>query len=227
MSTAQKTTAVKMPSFKIRKPDITMDEVASLSSNKGKFLDPGRHDVKIKSVELTKQNDKDPTFYNYKVTYENAAGATTRKTFLVPTESLKYAGSQNKNGQLFPYTMLAELFRALGETVTPATIWEHIVNYFGKNKLVGKTLSIDIGYTKAHVAYISKDNYELRDRNGNPILGANGGPVTGAKNEVLKEAIILGLNGVQEYSEITGHVPAEPKAEEDTDDAASEDEDVF
>lgn len=219
------TAVIKMPSFKARKPDITDAEVASINANKGKYLDPGRHDVKIKSVEMTKQNEKDPTFFNYRVTYADASGAEIRKTFLVPTESLKYAGSQNKNGQLFPYSMLAELFRSLGETVAPATIWELIIKYFGKGRLEGQKLTIDIGYTKAHIAYVSKDNYELRDRNGNPMNGANGAPVSGDKGEVKREAILLGLTNVQEYSEITGHVPVEAKTEESDD--AENDEEVF
>lgn len=219
-------TAIAMPKFAIKKLDVTDEQFAIANENKGnKFLGPGQHDVKIKEVlpqgpsvnKITGEGD--PTWYVFRVVYVGANGAEISDFIRTPTTKLTYASKYPK-GATFPLLMVGDFFRAIGEDFVPSKCNDLLVKYFGSNKLVGKELTIQVGYKGTHAAYDASNKcFILADKDGRPVDGS--GALTFSSRDEAKAYCLQNNIRIEAFPNVTAYVPGEVVEDIDVEDSVS------
>lgn len=218
MSDAFSFPAIKLKDIQI---DVSDDELGSLSGNR-EFIKPGKQRLKVSAMENKGAARNDSTFVNLMVTFESPTGATIRDFFMVPTTRLRYEGTPNAKGQLFPAQKLLKLFEGLGEEGSTKDLPKFINKYFSKKELLGATVEVVVGYKAPHVAYKGPDLYVLVDKDGHEMKTDSGEFVASGRDrkEAINNAIIAGYDGKKraDFPDILAYIPGEVHAEEvDTD----------
>lgn len=209
---------IAMPKFDLKKKgDVTDAEVAA-ASQKSKYLQPGNHDVKVESLVATGPSAKDPTWFKVQVNMVGANGGAVRETVLIPTVSCKYNAINNPKGALFLYSKLQAFFRAVGEEMNGDNVYFLCDKYFGKGKLTGTALNLDIGYKGNHAKFIKEGEFQLVDRDDQPYRDKAGViPTFASRDEVEAYSAENGL-AFQKYSEILKFTPKHTEVADDAED---------
>lgn len=213
----------EFPSIKIKDIalDVSDEELSSLSTNR-EFIKPGRQKLKVSIIENKGVAKNDSTFLNAMVTFEAPTGATIRDFFMVPTTRLRYEGTPNAKGQLFPVQKLLKLFESLGEECVSKDVPKLVNKYFAKKELIGSTIEVVVGYKAPHVVYKQPDLYVLVDKDGGDMKTDAGEYVASGRDrkEAIYNAIIAGYEGKKrvDFPDILAYIPGEAHAEEDNTD---------
>jgi hypothetical protein len=158
------------PKFNFSTLDITEEEFKAAEEKKTytpKFFEPGNYKLKITAAEFNKISETDPTWFSVKITFSDASGRTIRHFLSVPTSKIRFNEGKSKY-PTFMFSQFKQFMAALGEEVTVnKESLRAIPKYFKDcSVLVGKVVDVDIGYKGPYVKYISKDEYQIIERDG-------------------------------------------------------------
>lgn len=217
------TTTNEVPSFVFNDFDfsgneLTQEQFDALDKRGGKFFGPGVYNLEVTKAEFHINKDtgkpfaaKDPTWLNVKVTFSD--GEKEKMAFLaVPTSKILYNENESKR-PTWAFNKFREFMAGLGETVqSDAGSLKAIVPKYFKDPraLVGKKMTIEMGYSKPHVAFIEKDVFKVCDKAGKGLLDDQ----TFASKELAQAAAIeAGLGDISKnYVEILSYVKQEKPA---------------
>lgn len=122
------------------------------------FLLPGQHNVKIVEVGEQKENMIDKTWKDVNITVENEAGKRSYATVCIPTSKLSFGNRQT-------FTEFGKLrnliLTAFGEVEVTGEVLNRTVN--DPAKLKGKSIRVEVGYTRAHSERQKNGTYILTD----------------------------------------------------------------
>lgn len=195
--------------------EMTQAEFEAKEKGGSKFFNPGVYNLEITKAEFKIDEEtgrpfakKDPTWLNVKVTMSD--GEKEKMAFiLVPTSKILFNENESKR-PTWAFTKFREFMAALGETVQSdaGSLKAIVPKYFKDPKaLIGKKITIEIGYEKDHIAYVEKDVYEVRNKAGKALLDGQ----TFASRELAQAAATeAGLGDLLKvYSNIIAYVKAE------------------
>ena len=155
---------IAIPKFKLSKANIKTEAdlqaklAASGTGFKSKYLDPGKHDVTIQSAEYTGPA-RDPNWGNFRLTLEGVGAKTTKAFLMVPMSDVEYTNPDTGKKTTFLYTKFVAFMKALGVGVTLETLEDVLNGNFSDptKQLVGRPLTIDLGYDGNYIKYVGKD----------------------------------------------------------------------
>jgi hypothetical protein len=158
------------PKFNFSNLDITEEEFKAAEEKKNytpKFFSPGNYKLKIVGAEFNKISEADPTWFSVKITFGDTTGRTLKYYLSVPTSKIKYNEGKSKY-PTFLFAQFKQFMAALGEEVTiNKESLKAIPKYFNDcSVLVGKVVDVDVGYKGPYIKYISKDEYQIIERDG-------------------------------------------------------------
>jgi len=145
---------VELKPFKITGNwNVNVEEVMA-SNDKPKFLTPGEYAAKITEVAYKGAPQGDNTWGKFTLQLEATNGRQIRHMVLVPgSESTTYG----TKASTYPFVKLLNLLRSAGLNVdSSAKAQQSVQSAFGmlpKSGLIGKDISIRVGYTRPHLAY--------------------------------------------------------------------------
>lgn len=218
-----KETETKVPSFTFNDFDfshIEMTQAEFEAKEKGgsKFFNPGVYSLEIIKAEFSLDKEtgspfskKDPSWLNVKVTMSD--GEKEKMAFvLVPTSKILYNENESKR-PTWAFSKFREFMAAVGETVQSdaGSLKALVPKYFKDPKaLVGKKITIEIGYTQDHIAFVEKDVYEVRNKAGKALLDGQ----TFASRELAQAAATEAGMGdlLKVYSNIIAYVKSDKPA---------------
>lgn len=156
-----------IPNFKVSsKPSITQEEFNANKKDGGKFLnEPGTYDLVIKSVEFkATPSEKDNAWLSTTLVLESPEGKTMKHFVMIPTECRNgYLFGPER--QTFALEGLQKFFRGLGLVHDFDNGMAQVAALFGdKDTLVGKTLKCAVGYKGITIKYVSKDEYQVVEK---------------------------------------------------------------
>lgn len=136
-----------------------------LSSQAGKYLEDGQHDVEITEVDFSKRNQKDPSWINAKISFLGVGNKIGNGFLCVPTSKLTF-GDRESSGMLSSFS---EFINAL-QINKP---WDFICKNMNLilNQLNGKYIKINLGYPKGvyFIKYLDKNKFVIVDPDGNNL----------------------------------------------------------
>jgi hypothetical protein len=150
-----------------------------MAKGNGSGFAPGTYDVEITKAEFHANKEtgsiyctKDPTWLNVKVTLSN--GAKSKVAFIqVPTSKITYNEANSKE-PTFVFQNFRKFMAAVGESVesTLASIKSIIPKYFTnpEKALVGKFMTIVVGFDGNYVDRLSESEFRIKDRNGKDLV---------------------------------------------------------
>jgi hypothetical protein len=205
--------------------DIEM-QIASESKLKG--FEPGTFTLKIKAADLHKNKvtgniacEKDPSWFNVMVVLESADGRTTQHYLQIPTKKLTY-NETNSKSPYYVFRNLQKFMGAVGIELTVETVGEVIPAFFANDgvsltypeKLIGQTVTVDIGFSGSHVRRNDEGKFILVNKK-NAILDENGKEQTFVDLDSAKiVASELGIRNLQTWPSIVNfHVGVYVKKE--------------
>lgn len=170
----------------------------------GKVFRPGKHTVKIASVDYAHKKDSNDLIYTsqdgswvqMQIVLEGTgeqAGKQIYKFLSVPTKSLAYTTRDGKESA-FPVKMLIDLFNGLGIEATVANLLGLVNEYLTPSnlgKLVGRETIATIGYNGAHAQGRKGENGILEVvimQKGEAIKDDTGTVLTFTGDDAFKEA---------------------------------------
>lgn len=151
------------------------------------FLTPGTHTLVIKELEYHKNKDsgkitctKDVTWFNVKASLETEDGKSKDIYLQIPTTKLMYNEANSKK-PYFVFRKLSEFMAAVGVELTADNVSEVVPAFFSGDgvalatpeKLVGQTVTLDIGYSANSIQRTDEGTYNAYVKN-KPLLGADG-----------------------------------------------------
>lgn len=214
-----------LPKFRLNKPTMTAEAFQAEIENKPRYVGPGQYDFKVVAVSDQKANTMDPSWVDVRVKLENSVGEIMTSFLKIPTESLSFKSA-------YPMLAIKELvnfFGALGESFTPQNAQELLTKYVGADftckKLVGKTFSATVGYSKNYINYVSKDTYSIVDKNGYEYKDDKGEKLKYFNTRDEAKAFAKDNNiKLQDFIQILKYETAETTASDEvTDDATGDD----
>ncbi len=214
-----------LPKFRLNKPTMTADEFQAQIENKPRYVNPGVYDFKIAAVSDQKSNTVDPTWVDVRVKLENSVGELMTTFLKIPTESLTF----NSKYPMIAIKELVNFFGALGETFTPQNAQELLTKYVGSDfackKLIGRTFTATVGYSKNYINYVSKDTYSIVDKNGYEYKDERGEKLKYFNTRDEAKAFAKEANiKLQDFIQILNYQTAESTANDDGDaDAVGDD----
>lgn len=178
----------EIPKFSLSKAKIKTEEelqarIVEQGGGEQKYLRPGKHDVTISSVTY-EGKAKDDNWGKFLLTFAGLANKTTTTMLLVPLSDVEYRTADGKV-TTFLYTKFRNFMTALGINVTVDTLEDVLNGNFAKPEktLVGRTVTIDLGYDGNHVKYIGKSEigektYNITMRDGSTLSSGTGQTLT-------------------------------------------------
>ncbi len=201
---------VQIPKFQFNNNSVKTDkelEEKLAKTGGNKYLNPGKHEVVIKSVEYVGAA-KDSRWGKFKVLYEGTDAKTTNEILLVPFSEIQYKGESGKE-TLFPYTRVQKFMKALGVDLKVQNLQDILTEYFSKpeKSLVGQVMAITVGYEGNYVEWRGKDTtgnsqYALVGKDG-----ASFGGVFSSRDAALAHAEQNQIS-VEEYTRILSYAPS-------------------
>lgn len=171
-----------------------VDKVLATSSQGGKYLEEGQHEVEIISIDLSKRA-KDPTWINSKINFMGVGDKTANGFLLIPTSKLTYGDKETA----LPLINFNEFINAL-QVNKP---WDFICKNmnFILDQLVGKCIKITLGHQKGSyvIRYVEKDKYVVVDPSGNNLKENNKDIIFPSKDAAKAE--LMGSGDVKRFSE--------------------------
>lgn len=149
----------------------TEDEIQAAieSANKPKFFEPGSYDLRIINAEIKGPSKSDPTWVQVTLELQGADGREIKHYLLVPTNSFRFKSANGKE-TMFIYTKLREFLASIGEEVSADKARTVIPKLFSNPAvLVGRALSVDIGYDGYHIARLADKTYRILDKAGKEV----------------------------------------------------------
>lgn len=152
--------------------DEQLDAELAKSAGNSKFFQPGRHEVKVKSVEFRKINERDPNWADLEVVLEGTGEKTIKDFISVPLKDVKFRN--NGKESLWPFKKVKQFCEAHGVELSISALTDGLNAVFRNPALVGAAVVAEIGYRKGYVKYMGKrDNgekiYQLIDKDGNAV----------------------------------------------------------
>lgn len=154
---------VDIPKFKLTKATIKSEaelqtKLAETSRFVNKYLDPGKHDV-VLTAATYEGPGRDPNWGNFKITMEGGGKRTTSAYLLVPVSDVEYTNPDTGKKTTFLYTKFRQFMGALGVNVTIENLEDVLNDNFSKPEktLVGRSVTIDLGYDGNFIKYMGKD----------------------------------------------------------------------
>lgn len=164
---------MSMISFDVgSKPELSPEQLEErMNQSGGKYInEPGTYSVKIISAAFDeKRMPSDQDWVQLILELEDGSGATIKHYQSVPTTA-KNSFLFGAKKSVFPLKSLQALLRGLGEVFDYENGMQQIARVFGKPEtLIGKPLSIRVGYEGAHIKYSGKNandeaQYEIVDK---------------------------------------------------------------
>lgn len=170
-----------MPSFDFSKADYKDDaELTKAVEEKAKssstVFRPGRYEVVIEAAKFLKINPNDSNWGDYEVQYKGANGRQIRDYLRVPYKTQVF-GDKKSFG---PYNHLKTFCAALGQELQTPTLADQLKKLFSKpEKLVGKSVTVEIGFRKGYIKWTGKaedgtNRYVLCTRDHSEVRGSDG-----------------------------------------------------
>lgn len=157
----------------------TEEELTALAPAGDKYFREGLHAVTITSAEYAGAA-ADPNWGKVKLTYTGTGGKTMLDTILIPERDVVYVTKAGKKTG-FLFDKFRKFGASLGVKIQLATLGDTMATLFSNvgKTLVGKTLTVQIGYDGNHVAYLGKNSddtkrYGIKMKDGSMIAKENG-----------------------------------------------------
>lgn len=163
-----------IPVFNFKSP-ISEADVQKLEKvgKEPKGFQPGKYDLKILEVSVKGPMAGDNSWVGYTITLGGIDSRSIRMYLGVPTASPIYnkPGLKNEH-KLIMFHKFREFMKGLGESPEVPNIPKLLNKYFKDTlELVGKSLTVNIGYAGPHVEFVEKGDMRIRDKQGKPLLG--------------------------------------------------------
>lgn len=206
-----------IPKFKLSKATIKteaeLQEKLAQQETKFKYLNPGKHDVTIKAVTY-EGAARDPNWGKFKMVLEGMGGKTTTSYLTVPISDIEYRNPDSGKVSTFLYTKFRQFMQALGVAVTVETLEDVLnANFSNPDKtLVGRAITIDLGFDGNYVKYVGKDEAGLSVlhivmKDGSTLADAKGKSlVFSDRDSAMAHAEANGIR-IQEYSSVLEYSP--------------------
>lgn len=178
---------VSIPKFKLTKATIKteaeLQEKLSQQESKFKYLNPGNHDVTILSATY-EGAARDPNWGKFKLVLEGMGKRTTTSFLMVPIADVEYRNPDSGKVTTYLYTKFVQFMGALGVTVTIESLEDVLNSNFANpdKTLVGRTLTIDLGFDGNYVKYVGKDEANVPVLN---IIMKDGSALADPKGKAL------------------------------------------
>ncbi len=153
---------MSLPKFDFSKATIKTSaqldtELAALGEKQSKHFRPGQYEVEVTTV--THQGPaKDSNWHKFLLTLSGVGGKEITHQILVPVTDIEYTTSAGKK-TLFMFKKFVSAMLALtGTAVTVENLQDVLIKNFtnAEKVLLGKRLSIDVGYEGNYVKYDGK-----------------------------------------------------------------------
>lgn len=149
--------------------------------NKGGGFAPGTYDVEITGAEFHPNKDtgsiysaKDPTWLNVKITLSNG-GKDKQVWVMVPTTKITF-NEGNSKAPSFMFQKFRQFMAGIGESVesNAVSLKTVVPKYFSKPEkaLVGKAMTIVIGFQGNYIDRKAEDHFEIKDKDGKKLADA-------------------------------------------------------
>ncbi len=204
---------IEMPKMDFSGASFKSDEELAAyeaTQNKGdKYFKPGRYEVVIDKVEFKGRNKNDDTWCDLVLTYKGTGEKTINSLVQVPTRDVKFG----PKGTTFPFKNLKDFCLAIGHQVGPKNL-DVLKSVFAKpESLVGRPVTIDVGYRKGYVKYVGKRPdgaafYNLMDRDHNPIRDVDNNPVEFADRDAAFNYAADKNISVDKYVNVLAYSPS-------------------
>lgn len=159
-----------MPTFSFGKePELTQAEFDAKAAP-STFISPGQYVMTVTSADYHEKDGSincsgDPTFISTKFTLATNDGRTKFLWLQVPTAKVLYGQKQTH----FPFKNLCDFLAGIGITLDLANYKEVLpklfINRDAMLKLVGNTISVDVGYKGLHLKRVD-DAFIIVRRDG-------------------------------------------------------------
>jgi hypothetical protein len=199
----------ELPVFKFNKSDVVSVEEfekakADIENGGKKRLEVGNHDLKVVSLHANSQNATDPSWYSYKITLADSEGREIRHYAMIPTKSARFEKEGSKQ-PYFLFIQLQKLLNAFGIQLSPNDL-SPLAKLIGEDKLVGKTVNVDVGYDGPHVKMLEKGVYTIVDKNDQQLRDEEGETLTypdfdSAKGDSLNRNIKLAFLSILKFNQ--------------------------
>lgn len=200
---------LKMPVFDYSAPlTISVEDLEKEGSKSGSpYLAPGTYTTKITNIEYKGISAGDGSWGKVSLTLTAANDKTIRTFYMIPLTSKLNFGAK---ASTYPMVKLRGLLASAGLNVSKdADIKSSLQGAFAdpaKSRLLGKEISITVGFTSPYVAFIGKDTVALRNADGSPHA-AYGDRTWSSKDALLAEMKEAGVK-VGNFPEVVKVEPA-------------------
>lgn len=182
MTETEEKVIAPMPKFDFSNSDVTTDEQMEAELAKaagGKYLAPGRYEVKISEVKWAGLAKGDSTWGMLDLKLLSGEKEASARVYL-PFASPKYGEKQT----MIMFKKFKSFCEALEVSVTVASLEQTMKDIFANEgkRLVGARLAVTIGYENGYLKYAGKGEdsvarYNLCTADGNPVCGADKQPL--------------------------------------------------
>ena len=174
-----------MPKFNFSQSTIKTEEEldAMLASEGGgkqkddKFFKPGTYQLKIASV-IYQGAANDDRWGKFLLSLQGVNGKAINYQVLVPLQGPVFTSASGKNTG-YPFKKFQGFMAGLGITLSVKNLESSVVDLFSDptKTLVGRSISVNIGYDGNHIGYVGKDSnggkiYQVNMRDGSILKDA-------------------------------------------------------
>lgn len=206
-----------IPKFSFNNATVkTEEDLKALTPNSDKYFRAGLHAVTITKAEY-KGKASDPNWGKVWLTYTGTNDRTMLDCVLIPEKDVVYLGKNGKKTG-FVFTKFRKFMSGLGIDVSLETLGDTMTTYFGNvgKGLVGKTLTIEIGYQGNHVAYLGKNaddtkRYAIKMKDGTLLATPDGAVVEFPDVDSAKAHAEQLQIAIEEYMNVLDYQPAATK----------------
>lgn len=188
----------------------TEEELSQLTGGErqgDKFFRPGTYQANIVKVEYTGVASDD-RWGKFNVHLEGTGGKEIRTTVMVPFRDIAYTAKSGKNTGL-PYLKYKNFMLALGVKLDLNNYQTVTAELFTNpdKTLVGKDVSINVGYEGNYIGYMGKDEIGIRKFNitmkdGSVLSDASGKIITFPERDAALHHAEVSLMTVDRYTRV-------------------------
>lgn len=201
-----------IPKFNLSGSTIKTDEeLASLGGSGSRdtslYFRPGTYQVTITKVEY-QGSASDDRWGKFLLHLEGANGKSIRSQVMVPFRDVAFAGKNGKNTGL-PFAKFKNFMLGLGIKVSVPTLEATLTEVFTNpdKTLVGRDVSVNIGYQGNYIGYAGKDDagikkYNITMKDGSVLADASGKMMTWPEYGAAAEHAEINLITVSKYVDV-------------------------
>lgn len=203
--------AMLIPKFNLSGSTIKTDEELAALGGSGKdtspYFRPGTYQVSITKVEY-QGSASDDRWGKFLLHLEGANGKAIRSQVMVPFRDVAFTSKTGKNTGL-PFAKFKNFMLGLGVKVSVPTLEATLVEVFTNpdKTLVGRDVSVNIGYQGNYIGYAGKDEagikkYNITMKDGSVLADASGKVITWPEYGAAAEHADIHLIQINKYVDV-------------------------